>query len=78
MSERVPEDLDAATLHGDATEDRREAVEFTPVRAVVGEGARVGFVTCLNCGAALLIDPADERDALGLHRDWHAASDPRP
>lgn len=31
----------------------------------------VGIVTCLICGAGLLIDDADEVDVRRIHLDWH-------
>lgn len=47
---------------------------------VAAEGARVAFVTCLECGAAVLVDPRpdaalDERvtgGAMALHERWHS------
>jgi transcription elongation factor Elf1 len=38
---------------------------------VAAEGARIGIVTCMICGAAILIDPRDERSAVALHSEWH-------
>lgn len=46
--------------------------EFTTARAFVAEGARVGIVTCLTCGAAVLLDSADEVDPREVHRRWHS------
>ena len=46
-------------------------VEFTMLRAVPAEGARVGIVSCLVCGAALTLDPEDTVDVRQLHREWH-------
>ena len=45
---------------------------FSGARAILAEGARVGVVTCKQCGAALFLDPGDEFDVLQLHRDWHS------
>lgn len=43
--------------------------------AFAAEGARVGLVTCLRCGAALLVDPWDRFDVLRLHEQWHASQE---
>jgi hypothetical protein len=50
-------------------------LELTGARAVPAEGARVGFVSCLRCGAALLLDPDDSDNVIELHREWHARLD---
>lgn len=42
--------------------------------AVPGEGERFGIVTCLRCGAAVLIVPRENNT--GLHDDWHEALTP--
>lgn len=42
-----------------------------PMTAVPAEGARVGFISCEICGAAILIDPRDMVDVPALHADWH-------
>lgn len=41
------------------------------VRAVVAEGARVGFLICEDCGASLLLDPTNEFDVVAIHDTWH-------
>jgi hypothetical protein len=46
-------------------------LRLTSMRAVPADGARVGIVSCLECGAALLIDPADSDNVVALHRDFH-------
>lgn len=51
-------------------------VKFTEPRGVAAEGARIGLMTCLRCGAALLIDPDDTFDPAFVHRRWHEVSDP--
>lgn len=43
----------------------------TGVRPFAAEGARVGLVTCLRCGAAILLDPSDAIDPVAVHRAWH-------
>jgi hypothetical protein len=47
------------------------AVSYTLARAIAAEGARIGIVTCLECGTAILIDPDDAVDPLKLHDAWH-------
>jgi hypothetical protein len=49
--------------------------EYTSTRAWSAEGARVGLVTCRRCGAALLIDPADDFDVIQRHDEWHVRND---
>lgn len=44
---------------------------FTGYRPFAAEGARVGIMSCLSCGAAILIDPGDEVDMAALHLRWH-------
>lgn len=45
--------------------------KYTGYRAIQAEGARVGFITCLACGVALLIDPSDKFDVKKLHDEFH-------
>lgn len=49
------------------------ASDFTAIEAtaIEAEGARVGFVSCRICGAAILFDPRDQRDYLTVHMLWH-------
>lgn len=49
--------------------------QWTGYRAFTAEGARCALTTCLRCGAAVLIDPADADDPMTLHEQWHAALD---
>ncbi len=44
---------------------------YTGFCAWDAEGARVAVVTCLRCGAALLLDPRDEEDPKTLHNAFH-------
>lgn len=44
---------------------------FAAPRTVVAEGARVGFSICLECGAAILLDPAESIDFEAHHEAWH-------
>jgi hypothetical protein len=46
---------------------------FTPATALQAEGARIGFCTCLVCGAAILLDPRDGVNYARLHTEWHIA-----
>jgi hypothetical protein len=47
-------------------------MNYTAARVVSAEGARIGIITCQQCGSAVLIDPADEIDAVQQHDQWHA------
>ena len=47
--------------------------QFTQATVLAAEGARVGIVTCRECGAAILLDPRDTIDPLLQHRAWHEA-----
>lgn len=51
-------------------------MSYTKARAVVGEGARIGIITCLDCGAALVLDPNDDFDVVALHDNWHTTNHP--
>lgn len=46
---------------------------YTFARAFAAEGARVGLVTCRDCGASLLLDEANDFDVFAVHDDWHAS-----
>jgi hypothetical protein len=54
-------------------------IRTTGTRAVEAVGAIVAFVSCLDCGAALILDPHDARGVDGeppinvieIHREWH-------
>lgn len=52
---------------------RRPDVEFTGARTFEAHGARVGLVTCKDCGAAILVDPSDTVDYVERHRRKHRA-----
>lgn len=41
--------------------------------SMVRPAGRYGFVTCLKCGAALMLDPDSPINVVRLHADWHAA-----
>ena len=43
----------------------------TDATAIPAEGARVGLVSCLLCGAALLLDPRETLDTVAAHMTWH-------
>jgi hypothetical protein len=38
---------------------------------VKAEGARVGFMPCVVCGAAIFLDPDDNVNRVEQHRKWH-------
>lgn len=47
---------------------------YSGIRAVMAEGARVGFLVCLRCGAALLLEQADIDagvNVIEVHDAWH-------
>ena len=44
--------------------------DFSPYVAFEVEGRRIGIVTCLRCGAAVLLD---EEHATVKHLAWHLA-----
>ena len=50
-----------------------EAPTFSELRAWAAVGARVGLLTCLDCGAAILVDPSDPVGESGreIHVRWH-------
>lgn len=51
----------------------------TPARAVSAEGARIGFVTCLCCGATITRDPGDDDfDPVVRHIEWHIEHGEKP
>lgn len=31
----------------------------------------IGIMTCLRCGAGLLLDPADHVNVIRIHDEWH-------
>lgn len=46
-------------------------MDYTGYRAWAAEGARVGALSCLRCGAAVFIDPTDVVDPADIHNRWH-------
>lgn len=44
---------------------------YTNATVIEAECARVGFVTCRICGAAILCDPRDETHRSRQHFEWH-------
>ena len=44
--------------------------QYSAAHALHAEGARIGVVTCLRCGATVTLSM--EVDAMGLHDAWHA------
>lgn len=49
--------------------------EWWAVRVVAAEGARIGFMPCVVCGAAVMVDPADDVNRVEQHREWHERRD---
>ena len=48
-----------------------ESDDYTSATVIHAEGARVQFVSCKRCGAALLLDPRDDIIVTKLHDEWH-------
>lgn len=48
---------------------------FSAATAFEAEGVRAGLVSCLTCGAAILLDHRDRVDVLALHAGWHDSAD---
>lgn len=46
-------------------------VLYSSATGWLAEGARVGIVTCLTCGAAVFLSM--DAPALRLHTEWHQA-----
>jgi hypothetical protein len=46
-------------------------MSVSAVTVVRAEGARVGFVVCEECSAAILLDPRAKSDAAAEHIEWH-------
>lgn len=61
-----PKGASGARAESSLTED---AVTYSSAVAWSAEGARVGIVTCLSCGAAVFLSM--DADSLGLHAEWH-------
>jgi hypothetical protein len=52
-------------------DDRPAPPPITSARPWEAEGARVALVSCVQCGAALLLDPGNEFDVIDRHVSWH-------
>lgn len=50
-------------------EEGLRAMNYSGWIAVPGEGVRFGLMTCLRCGAVVMIEPGEDRPK--LHDDWH-------
>jgi hypothetical protein len=50
-------------------ERAKEADPFGPCYAVAAEGARIGFLTCKECGACIMLGM--EVDSMAVHLKWH-------
>lgn len=57
------------------TQRDEAALSFTSATVIPAEGARVAVVSCLTCGATLLLDPRDTQSMMALHEAWHAGRD---
>jgi hypothetical protein len=73
----TPDQTTDAQGRGGRVARERHPNHFTDARAVAAEGARVAFVSCLRCGAVILIDPADDEDMAAIHKHWHLALEHR-
>ena len=50
--------------------------KYGPMVVWSAEGARVGLVTCRDCGAAIVVDPRDKRPTpMELHDEWHQSEE---
>lgn len=61
----------------DNTPKQNISDSFTKATAVQAEGARVGFVSCLICGAVVMLDPRDQISTRSLHLKWHQEKEER-
>lgn len=57
---------------GSPSHERLGSAGYTPYLEVKAAGARIGIMTCLRCGAAVVIDPRDIEQAMTIHDRWHA------
>lgn len=46
-------------------------VGFTDPTVVLAGGVLVQIVSCLSCGAAVLLDPRDDLPMMDVHLAWH-------
>jgi hypothetical protein len=44
---------------------------FTAATIIHAEGARIGIMTCRDCGSALVLDSRETFDVIERHRAWH-------
>lgn len=49
---------------------------YDDATVIPAEGSRVGFLTCMECGAALLVDPRSDVDVKALHDGFHGSDTP--
>jgi hypothetical protein len=54
-------------------DEHDETATYSPYTAVAAEGARIAVVTCLRCGAMVMLDPDVSHELAGqvLHDAWH-------
>ena len=48
--------------------------DYTEYTAVPAEGARVALLSCLTCGALVMVDPRDNESMPDKHTAWHRES----
>ena len=48
--------------------------DYTEYTAVPAEGARVALLSCLTCGALVMVDPRDKESMPDKHTAWHRGS----
>lgn len=46
---------------------------YSPYREAEATGSRIGIMTCLRCGATVVIDPGDLEQATTIHDRWHSS-----
>lgn len=44
---------------------------ITTQATVIAEGGQVAFVSCMICGAAIMLNPREPEDVIAVHRAWH-------
>lgn len=68
----IPEHLRQRAAQARKAEDPgTETSLWTPYRALLAEGARIGLMSCKVCGVTVTIDPGDSIDYAALHERTH-------
>ena len=60
------------TEAGTPSPERLGSTGYTPYREVEAAGSRIGVMTCLRCGATVVLDPGDLEPATAIHDRWHS------